>query len=69
MSEIEIQFYDTRSRSLRRFEPLEAGKVGIYTCGPTVYGGGIDAVAVNGVLAYADGVRHGEHAGHVLRRT
>ncbi len=34
----EIQFYDTRTRSQRPFEPIEAGKVGIYTCGPTVYG-------------------------------
>jgi cysteinyl-tRNA synthetase len=34
----EIQFYDTRTRSLRPFVPIEAGKVGIYTCGPTVYG-------------------------------
>ena len=34
----EIDFFDTRARRLRRFEPLEPGKVGIYTCGPTVYG-------------------------------
>jgi cysteinyl-tRNA synthetase len=33
----EIQFYDTRTRSRRRFEPIEPGRVGIYTCGPTVY--------------------------------
>ncbi len=33
----EIKFYDTRSRSLRVFVPLEPGRVGIYTCGPTVY--------------------------------
>jgi len=32
-----IEFYDTRSRSQRPFEPLEPGRVGIYTCGPTVY--------------------------------
>ncbi len=38
MSAGEIRFYDTRTRSLRRFEPIEAGRVGIYTCGPTVYG-------------------------------
>jgi len=35
MSEIEL--YDTRTRSRRRFEPLEPGRVGIYSCGPTVY--------------------------------
>lgn len=32
-----IEFYDTRSRARRPFEPLEPGRVGIYTCGPTVY--------------------------------
>lgn len=34
---IEIELYDTRTRSRRRFEPLEPGRVGIYSCGPTVY--------------------------------
>ena len=33
----QIEFYDTRSREQRPFEPLTPGKVGIYTCGPTVY--------------------------------
>ncbi|MCB0976974.1 MAG: cysteine--tRNA ligase [Acidimicrobiales bacterium] len=33
-----IHLYDTRRRGVFAFEPLEAGKVGIYTCGPTVYG-------------------------------
>jgi cysteinyl-tRNA synthetase len=33
----DIEFYDTRSRSQRRFEPLLPGRVGIYSCGPTVY--------------------------------
>ena len=33
----QIEFYDTRSRRLRPFEPIEPGRVGIYTCGPTVY--------------------------------
>src|SRR5262245_44177173 len=33
----EIRLYDTRTRSVRPLEPLEPGKVGIYTCGPTVY--------------------------------
>ncbi|MHA7839083.1 MAG: cysteine--tRNA ligase [bacterium] len=33
----EIEFYDTRTRQRRRFIPLEPGRVGIYTCGPTVY--------------------------------
>lgn len=32
-----IEFYDTRSRAQRPFEPITPGRVGIYTCGPTVY--------------------------------
>lgn len=32
-----IHLYDTYTRSLRKFEPLHANKVGIYACGPTVY--------------------------------
>jgi cysteinyl-tRNA synthetase len=34
----EIRLHDTRSGALRVLEPREPGKVGIYTCGPTVYG-------------------------------
>lgn len=34
----EIRLYNTRTRKKERFEPIEPGKVGIYTCGPTVYG-------------------------------
>ncbi|MCS4488422.1 cysteine--tRNA ligase [Streptococcus sciuri] len=32
-----IKIYDTMSRSLRDFLPLEEGKVKMYVCGPTVY--------------------------------
>jgi len=32
-----IRLYDTRRRAVVPFEPLEPGRVGIYTCGPTVY--------------------------------
>ncbi len=32
-----IRLYDTGARELRPFEPRDAGKVGIYACGPTVY--------------------------------
>ena len=31
-----LQIFDSKSQSLRQFAPLEAGKVGIYVCGPTV---------------------------------
>ena len=32
-----IKIYDTMTRSLRDFVPLEEGKVRMYVCGPTVY--------------------------------
>jgi cysteinyl-tRNA synthetase len=32
-----MKFYDTLTRKLETFEPLEPGKVRMYTCGPTVY--------------------------------
>jgi len=32
-----VRFYNTLTHSLQEFEPLEAGRVGLYTCGPTVY--------------------------------
>lgn len=33
-----LHFYNTMSRSLELFRPLEPGRVRMYTCGPTVYG-------------------------------
>ncbi|MGK2947537.1 MAG: cysteine--tRNA ligase [Acidimicrobiales bacterium] len=33
----ELQLHDTRTRQVQRFQPLAPPKVGIYTCGPTVY--------------------------------
>ena len=32
-----LMLYDNYARERRRFEPLVAGAVGLYTCGPTVY--------------------------------
>ncbi|HZI83112.1 MAG TPA: cysteine--tRNA ligase [Casimicrobiaceae bacterium] len=32
-----LRLYDNYTRSLRPLEPLEAGEVRLYTCGPTVY--------------------------------
>lgn len=32
-----LHLYDTYSRSLREFQPIESGRVGLYACGPTVY--------------------------------
>jgi len=33
-----LRVFNTLSRTLEPFEPLHAGKVGVYGCGPTVYG-------------------------------
>ena len=33
----ELSFYNTLGRELQAFESLEEGRVGLYTCGPTVY--------------------------------
>lgn len=32
-----IKIYNTMSRQLEEFKPLQAGKIGMYVCGPTVY--------------------------------
>ncbi|HHE46340.1 MAG TPA: cysteine--tRNA ligase, partial [Bacteroidetes bacterium] len=32
-----LSIYDTRQRRKVQFEPLQPGRVGMYTCGPTVY--------------------------------
>ena len=32
-----IRFYNTYSKQIEDFEPVEAGKVKMYSCGPTVY--------------------------------
>jgi cysteinyl-tRNA synthetase len=32
-----LTFYNTLSRSLEEFRPMEDGRVGVYACGPTVY--------------------------------
>ena len=32
-----LKVYDTKSRALTPFAPLEAGKVRAYACGPTIY--------------------------------
>ena len=34
----ELRLYNTLDRGVETFTPLEEGKVGLYTCGPTVYG-------------------------------
>jgi cysteinyl-tRNA synthetase len=32
-----MQFYNTATRALERFEPADSGNVRVYSCGPTVY--------------------------------
>ncbi|MBI5958037.1 MAG: cysteine--tRNA ligase [Chloroflexi bacterium] len=34
---MKLRLFDTYTRSVRDFEPLKPGEVGMYTCGPTVY--------------------------------
>jgi cysteinyl-tRNA synthetase len=34
---VELQFFNTMGRAVMPFVPLSKGKVGMYTCGPTVY--------------------------------
>ncbi len=33
----EIRFYNTYSKKVETFKPMKSGKVGMYSCGPTVY--------------------------------
>ncbi|MEJ2582256.1 MAG: cysteine--tRNA ligase [Acidobacteriota bacterium] len=37
MTEVALRLYNTLSRRLEVFEPIESGRVRMYTCGPTVY--------------------------------
>ena len=36
-----LRFYNTLTRKKEAFEPMEAGKAGLYTCGPTIYNYGM----------------------------
>ena len=31
------RFFNTLTRQIEEFQPLQAGRVGVYACGPTVY--------------------------------
>jgi len=35
---VTLRLHDTRTRTVRPFEPLVPGRAGVYVCGPTVYG-------------------------------
>jgi cysteinyl-tRNA synthetase len=51
---VSVRFFDTLAGAVRDFEPLEAGHVRIYSCGPTVYGpahvGNFRAIAFDDLL-------------------
>lgn len=54
-----LKIYDTMTRSLRDFVPLEEGKVKMYVCGPTVYnyihvGNGRSVVAFDTIRRYLE---------------
>jgi cysteinyl-tRNA synthetase len=61
-----LNLYNTLSNSKEEFKPLHPGKVGMYTCGPTVYG----YVHIGNIRAYAmaDTVRrYLEYIGYEVR--
>lgn len=61
-----MRFYNTLTRSKEEFEPIFPGKVGLYTCGPTVY----DSVHIGNLRSYvfADTLRRVlERAGYEVR--
>ncbi len=63
---IMLQLYNTLTKQKEVFEPLYAGKVGMYTCGPTVYG----KIHIGNIRAYmmADLLRRlFEHEGYEVR--
>ena len=45
-----MKLYNTLSRKIEEFKPLEKGKVGIYICGPTVY----DYAHIGHAIAYVN---------------
>jgi cysteinyl-tRNA synthetase len=61
-----IRFYNTLSKQKEEFVPLNPGKVGMYTCGPTVYG----PIHIGNIRAYtfSDTIRRVlEDAGYEVR--
>ena len=41
---VALTLYNTMTRRKEEFQPLQKGKVGMYTCGPTVYDLPISAI-------------------------
>ena len=58
-----IRLHDTRSRTLRELVARDGGRVGIYACGPTVYGR-IHVGNARPFIVYSLLKRYLEHEGH-----
>jgi len=43
-----MKFFNTLSKKIEEFKPIEAGKISLYTCGPTVY----DSAHIGNLRAY-----------------
>jgi cysteinyl-tRNA synthetase len=64
---MDVQIYNTRTRRKETFRPIEAGRVGMYHCGPTVY----DQAHIGNMRTYimADLVRRTfEYLGYEVRQ-
>ncbi len=61
-----LQIYNTLSKQKEEFKPINPGKVGMYTCGPTVY----DYIHIGNIRAYllSDTIRrYLEYCGYEVR--
>ncbi len=58
-----IRLHDTRSRELRELVPGPGGRVGIYACGPTVYGR-VHVGNARPFVVFSQLKRYLEHEGH-----
>lgn len=61
-----MKFYNTLSKTKEEFKPINPGKIGMYTCGPTVYGyihiGNIRAYMLSDIIR-----RYLEYRGYEVR--
>jgi cysteinyl-tRNA synthetase len=68
----QLALYDNYTRSVRPFEPLVPGRVGLYTCGPTVYDH--QHIGNHRTFLFEDGLRrvlrwNGYQVNHVMNIT
>ena len=64
--EQDLHFYNTLSRKKEKFEPLHAPNVGMYVCGPTVYGDAHLGHA-RSAITFDTVFRYLKHAGYKVR--